>query len=136
MYFTRFEVKIIWHFFERKSKWIIYLYFKFSKCVLSIYFFEILYIVKTYCQYPANSLLFINIQSVDEQGRYIVKQKPAGYVPFRLYYPNFIKYKLINNKLLPVQFSIFIISISSKSSKKHSTQKYGLERNGCLEEKV
>jgi len=66
-----------------------------------------------------------------------VKQKPVGYVPFRLYYPNFIKYKLINNKLLLVQFSIFIISVSSKSSEKHTAQKYGLERNGAggLEEK-
>jgi len=51
----------------------------------------------------------------------IVKQKPAGYVLLRLCYLNFVKYlyKLINNKLLPVQFSIFLISDSSKSSKKH-----------------
>lgn len=33
---------------------------------------NIIYIVKTYCQYTANSLLFINIQSVDEQGRDIL----------------------------------------------------------------
>lgn len=66
-----------------------------------------------------NGLLFINIQSVDEQGIYywLWNKNPRGrYVPFRLCYLNFVKYlyKLINNKLLSVQFSIFIISGSSK----------------------
>jgi len=63
-----------------------------------------------------------------------VKQKTRGVraIPFVL--PKL--YKLINNKLLAVQFSIFIVSGSSESLKKCTTEKYGLKRNGCLKEKV